>query len=99
MSGTTARAYRREAERLLLWALVERGKPLSLLTTMDCAAYIDGFLRDPQPAERWVSPRRVERFDPDWCPFATPLSDRSRETARVILASMCTGLVNDRTCW
>jgi hypothetical protein len=29
------RAYRREAERLVLWAIVERGKALSSLTTED----------------------------------------------------------------
>ena len=35
----TARAYRKEAERLLLWSTVLRGKPMSSLDAQDCAAY------------------------------------------------------------
>ena len=35
----TQRAYRKEGERFLLWAVVERRKPLSSMTTEDCAAY------------------------------------------------------------
>lgn len=40
------RAYRREAERLLLWAIVERSKALSSLTREDATAY-RAFLRHP----------------------------------------------------
>ncbi|WP_228892210.1 tyrosine-type recombinase/integrase [Burkholderia ambifaria] len=40
-SEATRRAYRREAERLLLWAIVAKGKPLSSLNTMACAEYLD----------------------------------------------------------
>lgn len=32
-AAATQRAYRKEAERLILWAILERGKPLSSLTT------------------------------------------------------------------
>jgi site-specific recombinase XerD len=92
----TARAYRREAERLLLWAIVQKRKPLSSLNTLDCAEYIDGFLRDPQPADRWVGRGRVERFDHAWRPFAGKLDERSREGARKILRSMCSWLVEER---
>lgn len=49
-SEHTRRAYRREAERLLLWSLVEKGKPLSSLDGRECAEYIDTFLPNPQPA-------------------------------------------------
>ena len=35
----TQRAYRKEAERLILWAIVERGKALSSLNTEDAVAY------------------------------------------------------------
>lgn len=62
-------AYRREAERLLLWAIVAKGKRLSSLNTLDSAEYLDQFLRDPQPAERRIGRGRVERFDPAWQPF------------------------------
>lgn len=95
-SPHTARAYRREAERLLLWAVIEKHKPLSSLNTLDCADYIGSFLRDPQPAARWIGAGRVERFHRDWRPFTGGLSDRSRETARTILRAMCAWLVAQR---
>ncbi|KUZ97529.1 integrase [Burkholderia ubonensis] len=95
-SDATRRAYRREAERLLLWAIVVKGKPLSSLNTMDCAEYLDGFLRDPQPAERWIGRGRVERFEPAWRPFVGPLSERSRDTARRILNAMGAWLVGQQ---
>ncbi len=43
---TTFENYRKEAERLLLWSLVELGKPLSSLTHEDLLAY-RRFLADP----------------------------------------------------
>ncbi|KVD85831.1 integrase [Burkholderia ubonensis] len=95
-SEATRRAYRREAERLLLWAIVVKGKPLSSLNTPDCAEYLDAFLRDPQPAARWVGRGRVERFDPAWRPFVGPLSERSRDTARRILNAMGAWLVGQQ---
>jgi site-specific recombinase XerD len=95
-SAHTARAYRREAERLLLWAIVARDKPLSSLNTVDCTEYIEQFLADPQPAARWVGRGRAERFHPDWRPFAGGLSARSRETARLILRSMRSWLVGQQ---
>ncbi|RXV64124.1 integrase [Burkholderia stabilis] len=95
-SEATRRAYRREAERLLLWAIVVKGKPLSSLNTPDCAEYLDGFLRDPQPAARWIGRGRVERFDPAWRPFVGPLSERSRDTARRILNAMGAWLVGQQ---
>ncbi|WP_420213436.1 phage integrase family protein (plasmid) [Burkholderia aenigmatica] len=95
-SEATRRAYRREAERLLLWAIVVKGKPLSSLNTLDCADYLDGFLRDPQPAARWIGRGRVERFNPAWRPFVGPLSERSRDTARRILNAMGAWLVGQQ---
>ena len=92
----TRRAFRREAERRLLWAIVVKGKPLSSLNTRDCAVYLDGFLRDPQPAERWIGRGRVERFEPAWWPFVGPLSERSRDTARRILNAMGAWLVGQQ---
>jgi hypothetical protein len=56
-SAATQRAYRKEAERLILWAIVERGCALSSLTTDDAIAY-RGFLRRPAPRERWIGPSR-----------------------------------------
>jgi integrase len=92
-SEHTRRAYRRESERLLLWSLFERKKPLSSLGRSDCALYIESFLVDPQPAARWIASARAERRLAAWRPFAGALSDRSRETARSILTAMCEWLV------
>ncbi|SAL46492.1 integrase family protein [Caballeronia arvi] len=95
-SAHTRRAYRREAERLLLWSLVEKSKPLSSLDAGDCAEYILSFLPNPTPGARWVATQRGERCFASWRPFAGPLSDRSRETARSILSAMCEWLVGER---
>jgi site-specific recombinase XerD len=94
-SPETARAYRREAERLLLWAIIEKRKAFSSLNTVDCDEYLNTFLPNPQPAERWVGRGRVERFDPAWRPFASKLSDGSRETARKLMSALCKWLVGE----
>jgi site-specific recombinase XerD len=98
--GHTHRAYRKEAERFLLWSILERRKPLSSLTVEDCIAYRD-FLwhlgrqtaeawaasyRIPQ--QHWMSPRGTERHSSLWRPFEGPLSASSQKTALVILQSM-----------
>ncbi|KQR78862.1 hypothetical protein ASG35_10885 [Burkholderia sp. Leaf177] len=93
-SPHTVRAYRREAERLLLWAIYAKEKALSSLDHNDCAEYIEAFLNDPQPAVQWVGSAKIERTHPDWRPFIGGLSDRSRETARAILRAMCEWLVD-----
>ncbi|WP_051242863.1 phage integrase family protein [Azohydromonas australica] len=74
-SEATRRAYRKEAERLILWAVLERGKALSSLATEDATAY-RAFLRRPAPAARWIGPSRP-RHSPEWRPFAGALSARS----------------------
>lgn len=85
-SPATLQAYRREIERLVLWATVQRGKPLSSLTHEDLLAY-EHFLSDPQPAGRWVlaGQKKLARSHPDWRPFAGPLSPSSMRQAMVIL--------------
>ncbi|MEK8034946.1 tyrosine-type recombinase/integrase [Ideonella sp. DXS29W] len=93
-SPNTLANSRREAERLLLWALAERGKPLSSLTHEDLLLY-QHFLADPQPAERWVMApgRKLARGHPAWRPFAGPLSPASVRQAMVIVNSMLSWLV------
>jgi integrase len=83
----TRRAYRKEAERLLLWARIECTKTLDQLTPADCQAYL-GFLADPQPADRWIARGPTPRHDPDWRPFDRPPSTASQRQARTILAAM-----------
>lgn len=92
---TTFTSYRKEVERLLLWSVVELGKPLSSLTHEDLLVY-QRFLGDPQPASRWVMKpgRKWPRHDPEWRPFAGALSPTSQRQAVVILNSLFTWLVN-----
>jgi hypothetical protein len=52
-SAATQRTYCKEAERLILWAVVERKRALSSLTTEDAIGY-RSFLRHPTPRARWV---------------------------------------------
>lgn len=92
---TTFDSYRKESERLLLWATLELGKPLSSLTHEDLLVY-QRFLADPQPADRWVmkAGRKWSRFDPDWRPFGGPLAPTSQRQAIIILNTMFSWLVN-----
>jgi site-specific recombinase XerD len=93
-SASTQRAYRKEAERLILWAIVERGKPLSSLTTEDAVAY-RAFLRNPTPRARWVGASRP-RASPEWRPFAGALSSRSLSHALSVLGALFRWLIEKR---
>ena len=91
---TTFDSYRKEAERLLLWSVMQLEKPLSSLSHEDFLVY-QHFLADPQPSERWImAQRKVARDDPKWRPFAGPLSPTSQRQAIVILNGMFSWLVN-----
>src|SRR5579883_2773030 len=94
-SPRTQAAYRKEIERLVLWAVLQRGRALSSLTREDFLAY-EEFLRDPQPAARWCGPRRGRagaRFSAGWRPFVGPLGAVSRRTALTIVNSFLNYLV------
>jgi site-specific recombinase XerD len=93
-SAATQRAYRKEAERLILWAIVERGRALSSLNTDDAIAY-RAFLRRPTPRERWVGPSRP-RHSVEWRPFTGPLSPRSAAYALNVLSALFRWLVEQR---
>ncbi|MFM0047512.1 phage integrase family protein [Paraburkholderia sediminicola] len=93
-SAATQRAYRKEAERLILWAIVERGRPLSSLTTEDAVAY-RAFLRRPTPRERWVGPVRP-RSAADWRPFSGGLSARSAAYTLSVLGALFRWLIEQR---
>ena len=91
---TTFDNYRKEAERLLLWSVLQTGKPLSSLTHEDLLVY-QHFLADPQPAARWTADggRKHPRSDPRWRPFYGLLSESSQRQAMVILNVMFAWLV------
>ncbi len=96
-NANTLSAYRKEAERLGLWALLCLRKPISSLTAEDFEAYA-GFLLNPSPRELWQSPAggRKGRKDPDWRPFQGPLSPQAQRQALIILNSCMAWLVSAR---
>lgn len=89
-SPRTHQAYRREAQRLLLW-LAEQGRGLDALRREDLDRF-EAFLADPRPADRWIGAVRP-RHDPRWRPFRGPLSPASRRQSLVILQGMFAWLV------
>ena len=91
--SNTQRAYRKEAERFLLWAIVQKGKPLSSMTQEDCVEYRD-FLADPQPRSRWCGSRSRERWSPLWRPFEGELSAAAQRQAITILGNLYGFLVD-----
>ncbi len=104
----TQRAYRKEAERMLLWAVIEQGKALSDLTVDDCAQYRDwlSLLGRTEPtawafkiAQRdWIAPRNTQRFSPDWRPFDGALSASSVKHSITIVSGLFEWLVRVQYC-
>ena len=92
-SPLTARQYEREAERFLLWCVMERSRALADATAEDCRAYMD-FLADVP--ERWISRAKAERFAPGWAPFKGPLTLASQRVAVAALHSLFGWLVQAR---
>ena len=93
-SAATFSSYRKEAERLLLWCVSQRGRALSDLSHEDLLVY-QHFLENPQPSERWVMAPgyKPARNTPEWRPFAGPLATASRRQAVSILNSLFNWLV------
>lgn len=85
-SPGTLRIYQRETERLLLWALVECGRPLSSLNRQDFEGYLN-FLVDPQPSDLWCGPKADRKLDA-WRPFVGPLSESAVLTAMAAINSL-----------
>ena len=82
----TAKAYHREANRVLLWLQYERGgKTLRQMDVGDCGDYM-AFLQ-AIPAT-WISRVRAAPGQPGWAPFRGPLSHRSQALAITLVASL-----------
>lgn len=90
--GNTWISYRRELERLLLWA-ARQGRPLRSLRPDDVHAYL-AFLADPQPAAFWCGPA-APRDRAHWRPFEGGLSPASRAAALRVVRAFCKCLVRD----
>ncbi|SFM91967.1 site-specific integrase [Variovorax sp. OV329] len=89
--SATQRSYRKEAERLLLWSVLERKKALSSLTVEDALAFRH-FLADP-PAS-WCGPRHTQRWSPLWRPLEGPLSPAALRQSMGILRGLFGFLVS-----
>lgn len=89
-SPHTFRSYRKEAERLLLWATQVRAKPVSSLTREDVIAY-EAFLANPPVA--WCDSDLLRRGEHRRL-FVGPLAERSRRQAVGILAGLFNYLVH-----
>ena len=86
----TAKAYTREAMRLMLWLQRERNNTtFARMTVEDCTAYM-AFLQHI-PCE-WISRRHASPGDLGWAPFRGQLSHQSHRQAVVIVASLFTWL-------
>lgn len=94
---TTFRTYQKEAERFLLWSIIQLEKPLSSLKREDIEKYIK-FLDDPKPRSRWCtkSGRGCKRGDKNWRPFTGKLSHSSKMTALSVIDSLLSYLVDAR---
>lgn len=104
----TQRAYQKEAERMLLWAVLERGKALSSLSVDDCAAYRDwlsllGRTEDSQWPFRaaqasWLGEKGTARHKQGWKPFDGALSANSVKFAITIISGLFEWLVSVQYC-
>lgn len=94
LNSHTYRSYKREAERLLLWAILIKHKAFADLDAVDLADY-RGFLKDPQPAEAWIGTPQNKNH-PQWKPFTGPLALRSIKHAETILTGLFNFLVQQR---
>lgn len=94
-SAHTVDAARKESERFLLW-LQDQELELRALAVEDLARYVS-FLRDPQPADKWVGPPKprfvADAPNPLWRPFAGPLAASSAKQATTILFGLFEYLV------
>lgn len=105
-SAHTLRSYRKECERFLIWAVFERGKPLSSLGVEDCAGYrrFLGLLGRTPPANwapqfrlpqaAWICARGVTRDSRYWRPFQGSLSPASQRQALIIIQALLQWLVD-----
>ncbi|MCR6481069.1 tyrosine-type recombinase/integrase [Variovorax sp. ZS18.2.2] len=90
-SPQTQRAYRREAERFLLWLLTERGRALSGANADDCKAYM-GFLARVPP--EWMRRGAAKRLAPGWAPFAAQPGVDSQRYALTVVSALFAWLVD-----
>lgn len=95
--STSREVYQRHVRRLLLWSAVDRQLALSDLGVEELADFLV-FLRQPMPAERWITVdhRTYALEDHRWRPFAGPLSATTCRQAQSVLNDLFTFLADVR---
>lgn len=88
----TLRAYKREAERLMMWAETIRHSSILDLNPHDLNDYLE-FLKDPQPTELWVADRNYHRDHEKWRPFTGPLKEQTFNYAVTVIKAMYADMV------
>ncbi len=91
-SDATAKAYRRELSRFLLF-LDQRGLTLGRCNADDCLAYM-ALLQNVPP--EWSAKRTAPLAHAAWTPFAGPLSHRSQRHAVVVVGACFSWLLAAR---
>jgi site-specific recombinase XerD len=76
--GTTKRAYTKELERFYNWSLLERGKALSDLSSVDMELWRRFLTNVP---EKWCCKASTRHSEPSWRPFVGQLSESSKAYA------------------
>ncbi|MGZ8256608.1 MAG: tyrosine-type recombinase/integrase [Gallionella sp.] len=104
----TQRAYQKEAERILLWSILERSKALSDLSVEDCAAYRDwlsmlGRTNEQawtfrQAQSMWLGSKGGARHKQAWRPFDGALTVSSVRHAITIVSNLFEWLVRVQYC-
>jgi integrase len=92
-SPQTEKSYRREAERFLLWCVLERRCALSSVHVDDCVGYLDFLKNIPS---QWISRTSAGRHEAGWTPFKDQLSPTSRTFAVNIVSNLMQWLVAQR---
>ena len=98
----TRRAYLAQAERFLLWLVLEKGRALSSAAPEDCFEYTKFLeaLANPGAAWPWEINRaawigdKQPRWSQNWKPFTGTLTARSRQMAVTILKGLFAWLVD-----
>ncbi|MAZ44049.1 MAG: hypothetical protein CMF48_02580 [Legionellales bacterium] len=95
----THRSYLKEIERLILWCVYVEEIGISSLKREHLVQYRE-FLSDPQPTARWCGPRANRTLsdgapNPNWRPFAKPLSGPTIRKTISILDSFFNYLVQN----
>lgn len=85
-SPFTAKAYKREATRLLMWLKLEaENRSLRSMTIEDCKSYMTFLQHIP---DRWISRIRVKPGAPGWAPFRGQLKHDSQALAITTVAAL-----------